>query len=65
MEVKTVLCKIVRCVALFSVIIASVFIILSIMKDMQIFDIDYKDTPSAYKLTDEEKLFILESIESN
>jgi len=35
------------------------------MKDMQIFDIDYKDTPSAYKLTDEEKLFILESIESN
>ena len=65
MEIKTVLCKIVRCVALFSVIIASVFIVLSIMKDLQIYDINHKDTPSKYELSESEKLFILESIESD
>jgi len=35
------------------------------MKDLQIYDINHKDTPSKYELSESEKLFILESIESD
>jgi len=65
MEVKTVLCRFVRCVAVFCVIIASVFIVLAIMKDMEIYDINHGDTPTIYELSDSEKLYILESMKSD
>ena len=61
MEVKTILCKFVRCVALFSVIIASVFIVLSIMKDLKMYDINHEEDKQHFKLTDAEKLYILEN----
>lgn len=65
MEVKTFLCKIVRCVALISVIIASVFITLAVLKDFKVFDINHEDNKQHYTLTDAEKLFILDTFKSD